>query len=146
MKKQPCVCCKDKKPGPTSGNNGYGYNRLKGEERKWAADHQVPKSEFCVPVKGGKKFGGPDWVRVKCGDGRMGFSTRRRNQNEVRIEVGLDGQFKNKRSSLVKRKSAASTATRKARRVDGSKCGLASSVAIQMASRDPIAVAEQKRV
>lgn len=146
MEKKPCQCCKDGKPGLNGGGVGYGYNRLEGEDRIWAANHRFYRSEYCVPVKEGKRFGGKPWVKIKCGDGRMGFSTRRKGQDEVSMEVGLDGQLKKRRHSLVMPKSARCSASRRARRVDGSKCGLASSVEIQMAARDPIVVAQQKRV
>ena len=144
--KQPCKCCKHEKPGATSGGDGYGYNRLEGDAREWAAGNRFARSEYCVPVKGGKRFGGPTWVKVKCGDGRMGFSTRRKGQDDVQMEVGLDGQFKKKRSTLVRRKSAGATATRRKRRVDGSVCGLVCQSQIMEAQRDPIVVAQQRKV
>ncbi|RLC82073.1 MAG: hypothetical protein DRJ03_19540, partial [Chloroflexi bacterium] len=124
---------------------GYGFNRLEGEARKWAEGNGFARSEYCVPVKGGKRFGGEDRVKVKCGDGRMGFSTRRKGQDEVPVEVGLDGQFKKKRHTLVRSKSARAAASRRARRIDGSRCGLVSSVDIQMAARDPIVVAQREK-
>jgi len=144
--KQPCRCCKREKPGATSCGDGYGYNRLEGEARQWAESNRFARSEFCVPVKGGKRFGGEDWQRIKCGDGRMGFTTRRKGQSEVQMEVGLDGQFKKKRHTLVRRKSANATATRRPRRVDGGRCGLVSSAEIQMAQRDPEVVKAQKEL
>jgi len=142
---KPCNCCRQDKPVATSGVDGYGYNRLEGEARAWATNKRFARSEFCVPVKGGKQFGGEDWQKVKCGDGRMGFTTRRKNQSEVQMEVGLDEQLKKKRHTLVRRKSARATATRRPRRIDGSKCRLVSSVEIKMTQRDPILVAQQKR-
>lgn len=146
MTKEPCKCCKDKKPTAKVGGTGFGYNRLDGEAREWAKDNQFARSEHCVHVKNGKRFGGPVWARIKCGDGRMGFSTRRKGQDEGRMEVGLDGQFKKKRGSLVRRKSARATATRRPRRIDGSRCSLVPSVVLQDAARDPVMVAQQERV
>lgn len=142
---KPCKCCKDNKPGATGGGNGYGFNRLEGEARQWAAANQFAKSEFCVPVKDGKKFGGPQWQKTKCGDGRMGFTTRRRKADEGRMERELDGQFKRKRMTLLNRKSARSTVGRRARRIDGSRVGLVSSVDILNAMRDPIIVDQQRK-
>ena len=144
--KEQCKCCDREKPVPsTSGGEGYGFNRLEGEAREWAAGNRFARSEYCVPVKGGKRFGGENWQKVKCGDGRMGFSTRRKGQDEVQMERGLDGQFKKKRSTLVRRKSARATASRRTRRIDGSRCGLVSSVQIMEASRDPIVVAQREK-
>ena len=144
--KQPCKCCGPKKTCTIITATGYGYNRLEGEPREWAKNNRCARSEFCVPVRGGKKFRGPEWVKTKCGDGRMGFSTRRKNRDEVNIEVGLDGQFQKKRGTLVRQKSARATASRRPRRVDGGKCGLVSSVEIKVAARDPIVVAHQRKV
>jgi len=143
--KQPCKCCKREKPGATSGGEGYGFNRLEGEARQWAESNRFARSEFCVPVKGGKRLGGEDWQKIKCGDGRMGFTTRRRGQSEVQMEVGLDGQWVKKRRTLVRKKSARAASSRRPRRVDGSRWSLISSVEIKMAARDPIVVAQQKR-
>jgi hypothetical protein len=143
---EPCKCCPRKKPKITIGEAGYGFNRLDGNDREWAQNNRFSKSEYCVPVKDGKKFGGPVWQKVKCGDGTMGFSTRRKNQEEVHLEQGLDGQWKKKRHTLVRPKSARASAGRRPRRVDGSKYGVASSVEIAMASRDPVVVAERRRV
>lgn len=128
-----------------SGSGGYGYNRLEGDDREWAAGNRFARSEFCVPVRGGKRFGGAVWQKVKCGDGRMGFSTRRKGQDEVQMEVGLDGQYKKKRHTLVRRKSACATASRRPRRVDGSRCGLVCQSQIVEAQRDPIVVAQREK-
>lgn len=145
MSTQPCRCCKDGKPGAGGGGTGYGFNRLEGEAREWAASNRFSRSEYCVPVKGGSRFGGQDWQKNKCGDGRMGFSTRRKGQEEVRMEQGLDGQLKKKRSTLVNKKSARAVVSRRARRIDGSKTGLVSSETIKKAQRDPVVVAQQKK-
>lgn len=146
-KKQPCACCKhDKKPIKT-GSDGYGFNRLEGDSRQWAESNRFARSEHCVSVRGGKRFGGPVWQKVTCGDGTMGFSTRRKGQlDEVQMEVGLDGQFKKKRHTLVRNKSARAAASRRARRVDGSKWSLASRTEISDAMRDQMVVAEQKAI
>jgi len=146
-KKQPCACCKhDQKPVKT-GAEGYGFNRLTGDSRQWAEGNRFARSEYCVPVRGGKKFGGPLWQKVKCGDGTMGFSTRRKGQvDEVRMEEGLDGQYKKQRHTLVRNKSARASASRRARRVDGSVWSLASSVELSDARRDPMVVAEQRAI
>jgi len=144
---KPCACCKNKKKPGKTGAEGYGFNRLEGDPRQWAEGNRFARSEYCVPVRGGKKFGGPTWQKVKCGDGTMGFSTRRKGQvDEVRMEEGLDGQYKKKRHTLVRNKSARASASRKARRVDGSVWSLASGTEVHDASRDPMVVAEQKAV
>lgn len=125
---------------------GLSYNRLDGEARQWAKDNRIPRSEFCVPVNGGKRFGGPDWAKMKCGNGRMGFTTRRRRQDKVRIEVGLDGQFKASRKTLVNRRSLRCLASHQTRRIDGSRCGLVSNTQLQQVSRDPLKIAAQKEI
>lgn len=145
MSTQPCRCCRDGKPGDKGGGIGYGFNRLEGEAREWAASRHLPKSEYCVPVKGGKRFGGPNWQKTKCGNGRMGFSTRRKGQDEVRMELGLDGQLKKKRSTLVNKRSARTVMSRRARRVDGSKISLVSSETIKEAQRDPIVAIQREK-
>lgn len=143
MKK--CKCCEDKKTGISGTQKGYGFNRLSGNDREWAQEKGFVKSEYCVPVNGGKRFGGPDWIKTKCGDGRMGFSTRRKGHEESSIEVGMDGQFKKKRFTLVKTKSAKSTASRRARRIDGSKCGMIPSACLLEAMRNPDKVKELEK-
>ncbi len=136
MKAEPCECCKDGKEGAIGGGNGFGYNRLGGSERDWAEANQMPRSEYCVRVKGGRKFGGPEWVKKVCGDGTMGFSTRRRNQQEVRLTTGMHGQLMRDRSTLVNKRSSRSTTNRKARRIDGSKHTLLSSEQIRTSQLD----------
>lgn len=143
MEKKPCACCKDGRPSHGGRGIGYGYNRLGGAALTWAKDNHFTQSEHCVPVIGGKRFKGPRWLADKCGDGRMGFSTRR---DEVRMEVGLDGQFKSKRITIVSKKSSRATAIRHARRVDGSRCGLVSTMAILNTQRNPTMVKAQKRL
>lgn len=145
MSTKPCTCCKDKKPEPNPVANGYGYNHLSNDARTWATDHKIPRSEHCVRVKDGKRFKGPEWQRIKCGDGRMGFTMRRRNQDEVPMEVGLDGQSKKKRATLVRPRSARASSSRRARRVDGSRFSLVSSVAIATAQRDPDQLDQQRK-
>lgn len=145
MSQEPCNCCKDKKPGVQCTVNGYGYNRLDGEARTWAENNQFARSEYCVRVNGGKRFGGPDWVKNKCGDGRMGFSTRRKNQDKVKMESGLDGQFKRKRTTLVNKKSVKAAMGRRIRRIDGSRVVLVSRTQVLEAMRDPIVVAQQEK-
>lgn len=137
---------KKRKPVVIPVYRGYGFNRLSGEAKIWAEENQFAQSEFCVPVKDGRQFGGEEWQKIKCGNGRMGFSTRRKGQDEVRLEVGQDGQLKRKRNTLVRVKSARASATRVARRVDGSKVSLVSSAAIARAQLDPIVIAEEKQV
>lgn len=144
MTTKPCKCCEDKKPDAKGGQAGYGYNPLEGKAHEWAANHQLARSEYCVPVNGGRRFGGPVWQKIKCGNGRMGFSTRRRNQDGVQMERGLDGQLKGKRRTLVNKRSARTVVGRRARRIDGSKVGLISSAIIAEAQRDPAVVANQE--
>jgi hypothetical protein len=146
MEKKPCACCKDGIPGHEGKGIGYGYNRLEGAALAWAKDNQFAQSEHCISVVGGKRFKGPRWLSDKCGNGRMGFSTRRRNQDEVRMEVGLDGQFKSKRRTIVGKRSSRATTIRHTRRIDGSRCGLVSTVAILDAQRDPRVVRAQKKL
>lgn len=143
---KPCLCCQNQKPAMITGHEGYGYNRLEGEVREWAKDNGLTLSEYCVRVTGGKRLSGPNWIKNKCGDGRMGFSTRRKAQDKVRMERGLDGQLKRKRSTLVNKRSARSVSSRRSRRVDGSKINLISSIQIIEAMRDPIIVAQQKKL
>ncbi len=145
MKTKPCKCCSDNKPAVRNTSDGYGYNRLKGEAREWAADNKFARSEFCVRVKGGKKFSGEEWQAIKCGDGRMGFSSRRKGHTEAKMEMGLDGQYKKKRRTLVNPRSARASASRTPRRVDGSRISLASSVTIFESQRDPVVVAQQRK-
>ena len=145
MSQKPCKCCYEEKPGNVQSSNGYGYNRLEGDARDWAQNNRFARSEHCVKVKDGKRFSGADWQKSKCGDGSMGFSTRRKGQEEVSMETGLDGQFKKSRSTLTRPKSARATASRRARRIDGSKCSLANSETIMESTRDPIEKARQER-
>lgn len=145
MNQEPCRCCRDGKTSVQGGGTGYGFNRLEGEAREWAANHRFARSEYCVPVSGGKKFSGPNWQATKCGDGRMGFSTRRKGQDEVCMELGLDGQLKKRRSTLVNKKSARTVVSRRARRVDGSKTGLVSSETIRKSQLDPIMVTQREK-
>lgn len=145
MTTQQCQCCKDGKPNRGMTGEGYGYNRLSGDNREWAANHNLARSEHCVRVKGGKRFSGPTWQKIKCGDGLMGFSTRRKGQDDVRMETGQDGQLKKKRNTIVRPRSARASASRRARRVDGSKAGLVSNFVIMKSQYDPIAIAEQRK-
>ncbi len=133
-----CKCCENPAT-PRNSSSVYGFNRLNGKSFEWAVENGLPRSEYCVHVKGGKKFSGPDWIKRKCGDGRTGFSTRRRRQDGASIEVGQDGQFKAGRKTNVRRKSARSTFSRRATRIDGSR--ILSGITFQ---RDPI-IQEQRR-
>ena len=142
--REPFKCCINKTPKTTKDWTGWKYNRLEGKEREWAKENQLPLSEYCVPVKGGKKFGGPRWIKDKCGNGRTGFSSRRKNTNETRMERGLEGQWKRKRSTLVRPKSARTTSSRRARRIDGSKITVVSQVEIAEMRRDPLEVNIQR--
>lgn len=146
METKPCKCCEDGQPGHSGTRIGFRYNRLEGEAQTWAKENKLPRSEYCVRVKGGKRFSGPDWIKKKCGDGRMGFTTRRKNRDEVQTEWGLDQQLKRKRLTLVNKRSARAVMGRQVRRVDGSRVGLISSGEIIEAMRDPILVARQKSV
>jgi hypothetical protein len=145
METKPCGCCKNKKPKPTGGNSGYGYNPLEGTSRDWATTNHIPKSEYCVRVKGGRKFGGPKWAREKCGDGTMGFSTRRRGHNEVRITYGLDGQQMRQRTTIVNKRSSRTMAGRRSRRIDGSGVSLLSNEEIRLSRLTPATVKDQIR-
>lgn len=144
MKIKPCKCCEDGQPGHSGTRMGFGYNRLENEAREWAKENKFARSEYCVRVKGGKRFGGPDWIKKKCGNGRMGFITRRRSRDEVKMEQGLDGQLKRRRPTLLNRRSARAAMGRQVRRVDGSRVGLVSSEEIMETMRDPIVVAQQR--
>ena len=143
---KPCKCCDHKNGEIKNVSEGYGYNRLSGESREWAENNGMARSEFCVRVKGGKRFRGPEWIKQKCGDGRMGFSMRRRSKNEVQMEVGQDGQFKKARKTLVRRRSSKAVVGRVPRRVDGSRCGLVTSTAIIESMRDQFTVRERNLV
>lgn len=125
---------------------GRGFNYLSGTDRDWAKSNRFDTAEYCVGVKDGKKFSGSDDTKLKCGDGRSGFSTRRNGQDETTMEIGMDGQFKKKRSTLVTPRSARCAASRKARRVDGSVCRLISSVEIAQAMRDPKLMSAERRL
>lgn len=146
MKTKPRKCRQGNQSVVIIGCGGYGYNRLEGEAREWAISNRLARSEYCVPVKDGKKFCGEEWQKNKCGDGSMGFSTRRKGQDEVTMEVGQDGQYKKKRNTLVRPNSARGAASRCARRIDGSKVRLVSSCEIIEAMRDPTVVAQQRKV
>lgn len=139
-----CKCCKDDKPQVNGGGTGYGFNRLEGQARDWALANRFARSEYCVPVKGGKRFGGPVWQRIKCGDGRMGFSTRRKNQDDVRMERGMDGQWKKSRHTLVNRKSAVGQASRRPRGVDGRKVRVLSAAETRLSKVDPRVIRAEK--
>jgi len=126
--------------------SGRGYNRLKGDDRQWAIDNQMPRSERCVPVKDGKKFSGDSETKQTCGDGTMGFSSRRKGQSDVHLERDQAGGWKKKRHTLVRPRSARATASRISRRVDGSACGLASAEQIRASERDPVKVRAQREL
>lgn len=81
------------------------YNVLKGEARKWAQENKVPTSEKCTRVVGGKHMGkfGDSLSRV-AGNGLHGFSSRRQRQDPVKMTVGLDGQYKKDRKTVVRRR------------------------------------------
>lgn len=146
MSRKPCKCCSDNKPNTIQSSNGHGYNRLTGDARAWAKSNSFAMSEHCVKVDGGRRFNGAGWQKSKCGDGSMGFSTRRKGQEDVRMETGMDGQLKKSRSTLVRPKSARATTCRRARRIDGSKCGLVNSDTIMESMRDPIVVSQQAKM
>lgn len=135
----------EKSPNLPSGRVGYGYNRLEGKDREWAKSNRFDRAEYCVPVKDGKKFNGEEWQKIKCGDGRMGFSTRRKGQEEVQMEVGMDGQLKKRRHTLIRPKSARCSAGRRPRRIDGSKCSLICLATVVEAQRDPIQMETQRK-
>lgn len=146
MSKEPCKCCRENKKPPKGGFPGRRYNRVRGTGAKWVRRNGEAKSEFTIRVKGGKRFGGPRWIKDICGDGTFGFPTRRKGQDEVAMEQGLDGQFKKKRSTLVRRRSARAVASRRPRQVWGSRCGLWSSSEIIRTQRDPMVVAEREKL
>lgn len=125
---------------------GRSFNHLEGDSRQWAKDNHFYVSEQCVAVKNGRRFSGSDDTKLKCGDGRSGFSTRRIGQDDGKMEVGLEGQYKKRRLTLVNPKSARCAASRKARRVDGSVCCLINSVQIAEAMRDPQLVSAERRL
>lgn len=126
---------------------GRSFNYLQGEARKWAKSNRFDTAEHCVSVKDGNRFSGSDETKLKCGDGRSGFSTRKTGQDEVNMEMGIDGQYKKKRHTLVRPRSAKCSSSRKARRIDGSVYNLANNDEIALAMRDPrIVVAEKKLV
>ena len=133
------------KPSKKCPKPGRSFNHLQGDEREWAKSNRFDVSERCVHVKGGNRFSGSDDTKLKCGDGRSGFSTRRESQDDVPMEVGLDGQYKKKRTSLIRSKSAKSTSSKKARRIDGSVCRLISAVEITDSQRDPVEMAKREK-
>lgn len=145
MKTEPCGCCKNKKPKTTGGNSGYGYNRLNGTDRDWATTNHLPRSEHCVRVKDGRKFGGPDWVKNKCGDGTMGFSTRRKGHHETRMTSGLDGQQMRQRATIINKRSAKAAVSRRNYRIDGSRVSLLSNEQTRLSRLDPTTVLDQKK-
>lgn len=124
---------------------GRSFNYLQGADREWAKSNRFDVAEYCVGVKGGKSFSGSTDTIKKCGDGRSGFTTRRSGQDDVTMEIGLDGQYKKKRSTLVRPKSARCAVSRRARRVDGSVCSLICAGQLVDAMRDPIEVAERAK-
>jgi hypothetical protein len=146
MKTEPCSCCADGKTSPKHSSQGRRYNKVKGNSAKWAKHNNEPRSEFTVPVKDGKRFGGPQWQKDACGDGTFGFPTRRKGHDEANMERGLDGQWKNKRSTLVKRKSARSVSSRHAKQVWGGRCLTWSSDDLARVQRDPLAMAQQNQL
>lgn len=146
MKKEPCSCCVDGKAAPKHSCQGHKYNTVRGNGAKWAKHHGEPRSEFTVPVKDGKKFGGPQWQKDSCGDGTFGFPTRRKGHEEARMERGLDGQWKKKRPTLVTSKSARSVSSRRAKQVWGSRCILWSSADLALVQRDPLAAVRQEKL
>jgi len=145
MSRKKCKCCENNSKEAPKYVNGWGYNKLDGENREWAKKNRVATSEHCVPVKGGKKFAGPLWLKQKCGDGTKGFSTRKDN-DEVRIEIGMDGQYKKKRHTVVNKRSSKSTSSKRPRRIDGSKFSMASSAAIKESAQDPKAKRAKRKL
>lgn len=146
MKAKPCRCCEDGQPGYSGTRTGFQYNHLENKAREWARENKFALSEYCVRVKGGKRFGGPDWIKKKCGDGRMGFITRHRSRDEVQTEWGLDEQLKRKRPTLLNKRSVRAAMGRQVRRVDGSKVCLISPWEIMEAMRDPTVMAVQRAI
>lgn len=117
------------------------YNHVVGRANKFCSKTGEPKSEYCVRVVGGKRFGGPQWIKDKCGDGQFGFATRHKRE-PVRMTIGLDGQWKWDRKTCVKPKSARSTSSRRYKQIWGNKCGVVSNAQIAEIDRDPIVVKE----
>lgn len=121
---EPCRCCNNgKNPSSSITVPCRVYNRPRGKAKAWSRQTHKCRSEFTVPVNGGKRFGGPQWMKDKCGDGVFGFPTRKQG-DPVRMTEGDNGQYKAKKSTLVRPKSQRSTASRAARRVDGSRVTL----------------------
>lgn len=84
--------------------NRWSYNRLNGEAVEWAKKNEMPKAEYCIRVKGGKKMA-KSTVETVAGNGLYGFSMRkRRNAEEASITVGMDGQYKSGRGSVARRR------------------------------------------
>lgn len=143
---EPCKCCEKKGTPPKSGCRGRGYNRVHGMNARWARKNGETKSEFTVPVKDGKKFGGSQCQKDHCGDGTFGFPTRRKGHDESRMECGLDGQWKKRRRTLVNTRSAKSIVSRHARQLWGNRCGIATNSQVFDSERDPIIVTAKKQL
>jgi len=116
---------------------GRSYNRLDEEAREWARSNRLPTAERCSRVEGGNRFKGPDWIKEKCGDGSMGFSMRRKGHEENNVTMGGDGHWKSARGSLVNRKSAKACRSRAPKRIDGSRCSIATKGEIHESEMDP---------
>lgn len=81
------------------------YNVLRDDDRKWAQENKMPTSEKCTHVVGGKhrgKFG--DSLSKVAGNGLHGFSSKRQKQDPVKMTVGMDGQYKKDRKTIVRRR------------------------------------------
>jgi len=133
-----CTCCVEKKDPPKQNKTGRGYNKTNKTTAKWIRKNGGPKSEFTVRVNGGKKFGGAQWQKDVCGDGTFGFPTRRKRDDDVALELGLDGQWKKKRGTLVRAKSSLATASRRPKQVWGCKCGLWTNSDLARVAKDPV--------
>jgi len=82
------------------------YNHIGKRARNWGDDKKVrvKSTEYCVRVKGGKVQSSNPGLAKVAGNGQYGFPTRKHDQDELGITVGMDGQFMRKRKSLARRK------------------------------------------
>lgn len=138
-----CKCCETTQKLVGRVGNVRCYNRVPGSANKWARANGEYRAEYTHKVVGGKKFGGPQWIKDACGDGQFGFATRHKTE-PVKMTVGLDGQYKWDRKTCVRPKSARSTFSRRARQIWGNKCGITCDSLIAEISRDPIEVKERR--
>jgi len=145
MNLQPCKCCDHEKTPPKSRIPGKWYNRVVGKIVKWTRKNDFRKSERTVKAVGGRRFNGQKELADKCGNGVWGFPTRRAGDG-VKITVGLDGQWKVKRTTIVRAKSARSIFSRHPKQIWGIRYGLWSNSRVLECERDPSVVAAQEKM